>query len=163
MKIVVTGGAGFIGSHLCTRLLDEGHSVLCVDNLITGSERNIAPLLNHPHFTFMCHDVTLPFDFEADAIFHLASPASPVGYMEHPVETILTNSQGTYQMLEQAKQQDAMFLVSSTSEVYGDPLEHPQREEYWGNVNPIGVLSDAALRDVIKAIGYVIDADCEPN
>src|SRR5439155_22303496 len=101
-------------------------------------KRNIAPLLNHPQFTFTRHDVTVPFEFEADAIFHLASPASPVGYMEHPIETILVNSQGTYQMLEQAKKQNAMFLVSSTSEVYGDPLEHPQREEYWGNVNPIG-------------------------
>src|SRR6266566_1632545 len=138
LKTVVTGGAGFIGSHLCTRLLDEGHSVLCIDNFITGSERNIAPLLNHPQFTFTRHDVTVPFDFEADAIFHLASPASPVGYMEHPIETILVNSQGTYQMLEQAKKRNAMFLVSSTSEVYGDPLVHPQREEYWGNVNPVG-------------------------
>src|SRR6266576_5918187 len=138
LKTVVTGGAGFIGSHLCTRLLDEGHSVLCIDNFITGSDRNIAPLLNHPQFTFTRHDVTVPFDFEADAIFHLASPASPVGYMEHPIETILVNSQGTYQMLEQAKKQNAMFLVSSTSEAYGDPLEHPQREEYWGNVNPVG-------------------------
>ena len=92
MKIVVTGGAGFIGSHLCTRLLDEGHSVLCVDNLITGSERNIAPLLNHSHFAYLRHDVTIPFYFEAEAIFHLASPASPVGYMDHPIETILVNS-----------------------------------------------------------------------
>src|SRR3989440_10194382 len=138
LKTVVTGGAGFIGSHLCTRLLDEGHSVLCIDNLITGSERNIAPLLNHPQFTFTRHDVSQPFAFEADAIFHLASPASPVGYMTHPVETILVNSQGTYQMLEQAKKQSAMFLMASTSEAYGDPMVHPQTEDYWGNVNPIG-------------------------
>ena len=153
MKTVVTGGAGFIGSHLCTRLLDEGHSVLCIDNLITGSERNIAPLLNHPQFTFTRHDVTAPFEFEADAIFHLASPASPVGYMEHPIETILVNSQGTYQMLEQAKKQNAMFLVSSTSEAYGDPLEHPQREEYWGNVNPVG---PRACYDESKRLGETL-------
>jgi len=138
LKIVVTGGAGFIGSNLCARLLKEGHSVLCVDNLITGTTDNIASIRNHPHFTFFEHDVTQPFQFQADAIFHLASPASPVGYMQHPIETILVNSQGTYQMLEQAKKQGAKFLVSSTSEIYGDPLEHPQREDYWGNVNPIG-------------------------
>ena len=138
MKILVTGGAGFIGSNLCARLLTEGHSVLCVDNLITGTTDNIASIRNHREFTFIEHDVTQPFHFQADAIFHLASPASPVGYMQHPIETILVNSQGTYQMLEQAKKQHAKFLVSSTSEIYGDPLEHPQREDYWGNVNPIG-------------------------
>ncbi len=138
MKIVVTGGAGFIGSHLCARLLAEGHNVLCVDNLITGSKQNIAALRNHPQFTFLYQDVTQPFPFEANAIFHLASPASPVGYMEHPIETILVNSQGTYQMLEQARRQNALFLVSSTSEIYGDPLVHPQHEGYWGNVNSIG-------------------------
>lgn len=138
MKILVTGGAGFIGSNLCARLLTEGHSVLCVDNLITGTTDNIASIQNHPQFSFLEHDVTQPFRFQADAIFHLASPASPVGYMQHPIETILVNSQGTYQMLEQAKKQHAKFLVSSTSEIYGDPLEHPQREDYWGNVNPIG-------------------------
>ena len=138
MKIVVTGGAGFIGSHLCARLLAEGHNVLCVDNLITGSKQNIAALRNHPQFTFLYQDVTQPFTFEANAIFHMASPASPVGYMEHPIETILVNSQGTYQMLEQARRQNALFLVSSTSEIYGDPLVHPQHEGYWGNVNSIG-------------------------
>lgn len=153
MKIVVTGGAGFIGSHLCTRLLDEGHNVLCVDNFITGDKRNIAPLRNHPHFSFLHHDVTRPFEFEADAIFHLASPASPVGYMDHPIETILVNSQGTYQMLEQAKKQNAMFLVSSTSEAYGDPLVHPQREDYWGNVNPIG---PRACYDESKRLGETL-------
>src|SRR5438309_4257727 len=153
LKTVVTGGAGFIGSHLCTRLLDEGHSVLCIDNLITGSERNIAPLRSHPNFSFLQHDVTKPVDFEADAIFHLASPASPVGYMEHPIETILVNSQGTYQMLEQAKKQNAMFLVSSTSEAYGDPLVHPQREDYWGNVNPIG---PRACYDESKRLGETL-------
>ena len=153
MKIVVTGGAGFIGSHLCTRLLDEGHSVLCVDNLITGSERNIAPLRNHANFSYVRHDVTQPFEFEADAIFHLASPASPVGYMTHPIETILVNSQGTYQMLEQARKQNAMFLISSTSEAYGDPLVHPQTEDYWGNVNPIG---PRACYDESKRLGETL-------
>ncbi len=153
MKIVVTGGAGFIGSHLCTRLLDEGHSVLCIDNLITGSERNIAPLRTHPNFTYVRHDVTQPLEFEADAIFHLASPASPVGYMTYPIETILVNSQGTYQMLEQARKQHAMFLVSSTSEAYGDPLVHPQTEDYWGNVNPIG---PRACYDESKRLGETL-------
>ena len=153
MKVVVTGGAGFIGSHLCARLLDEGHSVLCVDNFITGSERNIEPLRSHPHFTFVQQDVTKPFAFEADAIFHLASPASPVGYMEHPIETILVNSHGTYLLLEQAKKQNARFLVASTSEAYGDPLVHPQREDYWGNVNPIG---PRACYDESKRLGETL-------
>src|SRR2546421_1456598 len=150
LKIVVTGGAGFIGSHLCTRLLEDGHSVLCVDNLITGAERNIEPLRNHPHFSFLRHDVTTPFSFEADVIYHMASPASPVGYMEHPIETIMVNSQGTYMMLEQARKLHAMFLFSSTSEAYGDPLVHPQREDYWGNVNPIG---PRACYDESKRLG----------
>jgi len=153
LKILVTGGAGFIGSHLCARLVEEGHEVLCVDNFITGSERNIAPLRTHPHFTFLNHDVTQPFDFEADAIFHMASPASPVGYMENPIETILVNSQGTYQMLLQALKQKAMFLYTSTSEAYGDPLEHPQREEYWGHVNPIG---PRACYDESKRLGETL-------
>ncbi|MFL5653076.1 MAG: UDP-glucuronic acid decarboxylase family protein [Ktedonobacteraceae bacterium] len=153
MKIVVTGGAGFIGSHLCARLLDEGHSVLCADNFITGAERNIATLRSHPHFSFVQQDVTKAFDFEANAIFHLASPASPVGYMEHPIETILVNSQGTYQMLEQARKQNALFLVASTSEAYGDPLVHPQREDYWGNVNPIG---PRACYDESKRLGETL-------
>jgi len=138
LKILVTGGAGFIGSHLCDRLLQEGHNVLCVDNFITGAERNIAPLRAHANFTFVYQDITKPFDFTADAIFHLASPASPVGYMEHPIETILVNSHGTYLLLEQAKKCNAKFLMASTSEAYGDPLVHPQREDYWGNVNPVG-------------------------
>lgn len=153
MKILVTGGAGFIGSHLCSRLLNEGHEVLCVDNLITGSERNIAPLRGHERFTFLQQDVTQPFDFEADAIFHMASPASPVGYLENPLATILVNSQGTYQMLAQARRQNAMFLYTSTSEAYGDPLEHPQREEYWGNVNPIG---PRACYDESKRLGETL-------
>lgn len=153
MKIVVTGGAGFIGSHLCTRLLQEGHEVLCVDNLITGSEKNIAALRTHPQFTFLRHDVTQAFDCEAEAIFHMASPASPVGYMENPIETILVNSQGTYQMLMLARKQNAMFLYTSTSEAYGDPLEHPQREDYWGHVNPIG---PRACYDESKRLGETL-------
>ena len=153
MKVVVTGGAGFIGSHLCTRLLEEGHNVLCVDSLITGSKSNIKPLLTNPHFTFLLHDVTIPFSFEADAIFHLASPASPVGYLDNPIATILVNSQGTYQMLEQARKQKAMFVFSSTSEAYGDPLVHPQTEEYWGNVNPIG---PRACYDESKRLGETL-------
>ena len=153
MKVVVTGGAGFIGSHLCTRLLEEGHSVLCVDNLITGSKSNIEPLLNHPHFAFLRHDVTESFPFEADAIFHLASPASPIGYLENPIATIMVNSQGTHQMLDQARNQKAMFLFSSTSEAYGDPLVHPQTEEYWGNVNPIG---PRACYDESKRLGETL-------
>src|SRR5207248_965471 len=138
LKILVTGGAGFIGSNLCGRLLGEGHEVLCVDNLLTGSIENIKEFCDHTDFTFLEHDVTQPFLAQVEAIFHLASPASPVGYMNHPIETILVNTQGTYQMLEMARQQQARFLVSSTSEVYGDPLIHPQTEDYWGNVNPIG-------------------------
>ncbi|HZU66319.1 MAG TPA: UDP-glucuronic acid decarboxylase family protein [Ktedonobacteraceae bacterium] len=153
MKVVVTGGAGFIGSHLCTRLLQEGHSVLCVDNLITGSKSNIQPLLENPQFRFLLQDVTQPFAFEADAIFHLASPASPVGYLENPIATILVNSQGTYQMLEQARKQNAMFLFSSTSEAYGDPLVHPQTEDYWGNVNPVG---PRACYDESKRLGETL-------
>lgn len=153
LKIVVTGGAGFIGSHLCARLLEDGHSVLCVDNLLTGSEQNIDSLRNNPRFTFLQHDVTHPFSFEADAIFHLASPASPIGYMEHPIETILVNSQGTYQMLEQARKQKALFLFTSTSEIYGDPLVHPQREDYWGNVNSIG---PRACYDESKRLGETL-------
>jgi len=153
LKIVITGGAGFIGSNLCARLINEEHNVLCVDNLLTGSTHNIEALLNHPRFTFIQHDVTQTFPFEADAIFHMASPASPVGYMDHPIETILVNSQGTYQMLEAAKKQHAMFLISSTSEIYGDPLVHPQREDYWGNVNPIG---PRACYDESKRLGETL-------
>lgn len=153
LRVVVTGGAGFIGSHLCARLLEEGHSVLCVDTMLTGSMKNIAMLRNHPEFTFLQHDVTQPFPCRAEAIFHLASPASPVDYLEHPIETILVNSQGTYQMLEQARKQHAMFLMASTSEVYGDPLVHPQDEDYWGNVNPIG---PRACYDESKRLGETL-------
>ena len=145
MKAVVTGGAGFIGSHLCARLLDEGHEIACLDNLLTGSRENVADLLGRPGFRFFECDVTepLPADLDAptDLVFHLASPASPVGYMRNPLATALANSLGTRNALELARRHGARFLVASTSEVYGDPLEHPQREEYWGNVNPNGIRS----------------------
>jgi nucleoside-diphosphate-sugar epimerase len=141
MKALVTGGAGFIGSHLCDALLAADHSVICVDNLITGSRRNVAHLAGNPRFTFVEHDVTAPLDVEVEAIFHLASPASPPGYLEYPLKTALTNSQGTYNLLQLACRRKSKFLLASTSETYGDPLEHPQREEYWGHVNPVGVRS----------------------
>ncbi len=153
MHVLVAGGAGFIGSHLCARLLEEGHSVLCVDNFLTGSRRNIAALLQQPGFEFLERDITQPFPFEAEAVFHLASPASPVGYMEHPFETILANSMGTYHLLQRAKALGARFLLTSTSEAYGDPLEHPQREDYFGNVNPVG---PRACYDESKRLGETI-------
>lgn len=141
MKILVTGGAGFIGSHLCAALLADGHEIVCVDSFITGNRRNIAQLLDHPRFRLIEHDVIEPVDLDAQAIFHLASPASPPGYLKFPLKTALTNSHGTYNLLELALRHQAMFLLASTSEAYGDPLEHPQREDYWGHVNPVGVRS----------------------
>lgn len=155
MKIIVTGGAGFVGSNLCARLLEDGHDILCVDNLITGSLANISEFRSHPHFTFLEQDVSQPFSYEykVDAIFHMASPASPVGYLQHPFETIMVNSQGTYRMLELARQHNAKFLVASTSEIYGDPLVHPQTEEYWGNVNSIG---PRACYDESKRLGETL-------
>ncbi len=141
MRVVVTGGAGFIGSHLCARLLEEGHHVTAIDNLITGMSRNIAHLRSNPGFSFIEHDVVQPLDLSADAVFHLASPASPMGYLDHPLETALVNSVGTNNMLDMAARNGAPFLMASTSEAYGDPLEHPQRESYWGNVNPVGIRS----------------------
>jgi nucleoside-diphosphate-sugar epimerase len=141
VKVIVTGGAGFIGSHLCARLLADGHQVTCVDNLITGKTDNIAALHQQPNFDYRQQDVIQPFDAQAEAIFHLASPASPPGYLKNPVETALVNSVGTYNMLELARRNNASFLFASTSEAYGDPHVHPQDEEYWGNVNPNGVRS----------------------
>jgi dTDP-glucose 4,6-dehydratase len=139
MRVLVTGGAGFLGSHLCDALLAQGHSVLCADNLLTGSLQNIEHLRNEPRFEFREQDVCRPFDFgKVDYIFHLASPASPVDYLEHAIETLQVGSVGTMNCLELAKQYGAKFLISSTSECYGDPLEHPQKETYWGHVNPIG-------------------------
>jgi UDP-glucuronate decarboxylase len=141
LDVLVAGGAGFIGSHLCARLLNDGHRVVCVDNLLTGSKRNIQDLLANENFTFQCQDITSYFAFKADAVFHLASPASPVGYWEHPFETIRVNTDGTMLLLQECQRNNARFLMASTSEAYGNPLVHPQTEEYWGNVNPIGFRS----------------------
>src|SRR5438876_2457401 len=138
MKVLVTGGAGFVGSHLCDALIARGDEVTCVDNYLTGAPENVAHLGGHPRFRLIRHDVTQPLDLETEAIFHLASPASPVGYRTYSIETLLVNSAGTINMLRLATDQGARFLISSTSEVYGDPLVHPQTEEYWGNVNPVG-------------------------
>jgi UDP-glucuronate decarboxylase len=137
-RILVTGGAGFLGSHLCERLLREGHDVLCVDNLFTGSRRNIAHLLDNPAFEFMRHDVTFPLFVEVDEIYNLACPASPIHYQHDPVQTTKTSVHGAINMLGLAKRLGAKILQASTSEVYGDPAVHPQTEDYWGHVNPIG-------------------------
>jgi dTDP-glucose 4,6-dehydratase len=139
MRTIVTGGAGFLGSHLCDSLIAEGHSVLCVDNLITGQMKNIAHLAKEPRFDFLKHDICVPFDPGVfDYVFHLASPASPFDYLEHGIETLRVGSVGTLNILELARKYRAQYLVSSTSECYGDPAVHPQPESYWGNVNPIG-------------------------
>ena len=137
-RILVAGGAGFIGSHLCESLLRQGADVLCLDNLFSGSRRNILPLMEHPYFEFIRHDVTQPILLEVDRIYNLASPAAPVHYQYNPVKTVKTNVMGTLNLLGLAKRVKARILQASTSEVYGDPLVHPQREDYWGNVNPIG-------------------------
>lgn len=137
-RVVVTGGAGFLGSFLCERLLQEGAEVLCVDNFYTGSKRNIAGLLNDPYFELIRHDVTLPLYLEADEIYNLACPASPIHYQRDPVQTTKTSVHGAINMLGLAKRLNARILQASTSEVYGDPIRHPQPEDYWGNVNPIG-------------------------
>ena len=137
-KALITGGAGFIGSHLCDYLLKEGLEVICLDNLLTGSERNIKYLLDNSKFKFIKADVTEPVNLEVDCIFHLASPASPIDYQNHSEETLLANSEGTLNMLKLALKNKAKILVASTSEVYGDPKEHPQKETYWGNVNSFG-------------------------
>ena len=140
IKTIVTGGAGFIGSHLCEYLIERGHKVVCVDNLITGRRTNLERIWNHRNFEFIEHDITEPFFIEdkIDYIYHLASPASPKDYLEHPIHTLKVGALGTYHLLGLAKQQGARFLLASTSEVYGDPKVNPQPEEYWGNVNPIG-------------------------
>jgi UDP-glucuronate decarboxylase len=141
MRILVTGGAGFIGSHLCERLVGEGNEVLCLDNFFTGRRENIYHLLDNPRFELLRHDVTEPILLEVDQIYNLACPASPVHYQYNPVKTVKTNVMGTINMLGLAKRVRARILQASTSEVYGDPLQHPQRENYWGNVNPIGLRS----------------------
>ncbi len=139
-KALVTGGAGFIGSHLCEKLLSDGYKVICLDNLLTGSKKNIEHLLTSENFEFKQGDVVqkLDVDLDVDYIFHLASPASPIDYQNHPEETLLVNSQGTLNVLSLARDSKAKFLLASTSEVYGDPKEHPQKETYWGNVNSFG-------------------------
>jgi len=137
-KILVTGGAGFVGSHLCERLLNEGNEVYCLDNFFTGQKKNVLHLLDNPFFELIRHDVTTPFFIEADEIYNLACPASPIHYQHNPIKTVKTSVMGAVNMLGLAKRINAKILQASTSEVYGDPLEHPQKESYWGNVNPIG-------------------------
>jgi UDP-glucuronate decarboxylase len=137
-RVLVTGGAGFIGSHLCERLLEDGYEVLCVDNFYSSSKDNIAHLLSNPRFELTRHDVTFPLYVEVDEIYHLACPASPIHYQRDPVQTTKTAVHGSINMLGLAKRTGAKILLTSTSEVYGDPLVHPQTEDYWGNVNPIG-------------------------
>ncbi len=140
MKILITGGAGFLGSHLADRFLSEGYEVVCMDNLITGSLKNIDHLFGNDHFSFVKHDVTnfIHVGGELDLILHFASPASPIDYLEMPIQTLKVGSLGTHKALGLAKAKNARFLLASTSEVYGDPQIHPQQEDYWGNVNPIG-------------------------
>lgn len=140
-RVLVSGGAGFIGSHLCKRLIDDGCYVICLDNLFTGSKRNIASLMNHPNFEFVEHDVTLPYEVDVDEIYNLACPASPIHYQHDPIKTIKTSFLGALHMLGIAKRCNAKILQASTSEVYGDPEVHPQMESYWGNVNPVGYRS----------------------
>ena len=140
-KILVTGGAGFLGSHLCERLLNEGNEVICIDNYFTGNKRNIVHLMDNPYFEVIRHDITSPFYIEVDEIYNLACPASPIHYQYNPIKTVKTSVMGSINMLGLAKRIHAKVLQASTSEVYGDPVVHPQPEEYWGNVNPIGVRS----------------------
>jgi len=141
VRILVTGGAGFIGSHLCERLLGEEHDVICLDNFFTGRRENIFPLLDNPRFELVRHDVIEPILLEVDQVYNLACPASPIHYQYNPVKTVKTNVMGAINMLGLAKRVRARILQASTSEVYGDPLVHPQTEDYWGNVNPIGLRS----------------------
>ncbi len=143
MRYLISGAAGFIGSHLCDRLIEKGHEVLALDNLITGHKENIEHLRDHPKFQFIEHDVCSPLELPkaVDRVFHLASLASPVDYLAHPIETLESGSTGTRNLLKIAVENKARFLLTSTSECYGDPLEHPQTESYWGNVNPVGLRS----------------------
>ena len=141
VKTLVAGGAGFLGSHLCERLLKEGREVHCLDNFFTGSQKNIDPFLTHPHFKTIQHDICLPLSIEVDEIYNLACPASPPHYQADPIQTTKTNILGALNLLGLAKRLNCKIFQASTSEVYGDPLIHPQREDYWGNVNPIGIRS----------------------
>lgn len=148
MKTIVAGGAGFIGSHLCKRLINDGHEVICLDNLIAGEREKVKELFDHPKFQFIKHDIIKPLNpstfklpAQLDFIYHLASPASPIKYSQYPIETLLVNSQGTYNLLDLSLKSGAKFLFASTSEIYGDPQEHPQKETYWGKVNPVGTRS----------------------
>jgi len=141
MRILVTGGAGFLGSHLCERLLREEHEVLCLDNFFTGRKKNVQRFLKNPDFELLRHDITLPIFLEVDRIYHLACPASPIHYQYNAIKTIKANVIGTINMLGIAKRVKGRILFASTSEVYGDPAMHPQKEDYWGNVNPIGIRS----------------------
>ena len=140
-RVLVTGGAGFIGSHLCEKLLERECEVLCLDNFFTGRKENILPLLDNPYFELVRHDVDFSIFLEVDEIYNLACPASPVHYQYNPVKTVKTNVMGSINMLGLAKRVNAKILQASTSEVYGDPIVHPQTEDYWGNVNPIGLRS----------------------
>src|SRR6186713_1907160 len=140
-RVLVTGGAGFLGSHLCDRLVAQGHDVVCADNLFTGNKRNVAHLLGHPRFEFLRHDVTFPLYLEVDEIWNLACPASPIHYQHDPVQTTKTSVHGAINMLGLAKRIGCKILQASTSEVYGDPAVQPQSEDYWGHVNPIGIRS----------------------
>ena len=140
-RILVTGGAGFLGSHLCAALLEKGYEVLCLDNFFTGRKANIAPLLSNHFFEFVRHDITSPYSAEVDEIYNLACPASPIHYQFDPVQTIKTSVHGAINLLDLALRIKAKILQASTSEVYGDPEEHPQKESYWGRVNPIGIRS----------------------
>ena len=155
MRVLVAGGAGFVGSHLCERLIREGDDVICMDNLSTGRVENVDRLVGHPEFVLLQHDVvdSLPPLQQIDRIYHLASPASPPAYQRHPIETLRVNSEGTRRLLELAEQDGARFLFASTSQVYGDPLEHPQRETYRGNVDPVG---PRAMYDEAKRYGEAL-------
>ncbi len=141
VRTLITGGAGFLGSHLCDRLLEDGHAIVCMDNFLTGSRDNIAHLADHPRFSFLNHDVTeyIAVDGSLDYVLHFASPASPIDYLRFPIQTLKVGALGTHNALGLTKAKNACFLLASTSEVYGDPTEHPQKESYWGNVNPVGL------------------------
>lgn len=155
-KILVTGGAGFVGSHLCEYLLNQGHEVVCLDNYFTGQKQNVVHLMDHPYFELIRHDVTMPFYIEVDEIYNLACPASPIHYQYNPIKTIKTSVMGAINMLGLAKRIKAKILQSSTSEVYGDPQVHPQVESYWGHVNPIG---DRACYDEGKRAAETLFVD----